>query len=180
MTSLVIGKFSRYSLKVVVPVRSIIRAGFHAAGFETCGRSRTGRDRCGRVFRSVRRRRGRNAPPSMKTRPVAARRLRTTWRGCCNPSAARGRFPAPSLPFEAYRPRIPVARTGKILLQNQTDLPRPVLSEKIFRFPPPPNHLYIRSRPVPLEGRIAIVTDVGTGCSGRGSARARRDRRAGR
>jgi len=40
-------------------------------------------------------------------------------------------------------------------------LPGPVLLEKIFPFPSYPNHFYIRRRLVPLEGRIAIVTDAG-------------------
>ena len=31
-----------------------------------------------------------------------------------------------------------------------------------------PNHRLYPAHPVPLEGRIAIVTDVGTGCGGRG------------
>jgi len=56
---------------------------------------------------------------------------------------------------------IPAARVEKILPQNQADLARPVLPEKINLFSRPPNHLYIRSRLVPLEGRIAIVTDAG-------------------
>jgi hypothetical protein len=34
---------------------------------------------------------------------------------------------------------------------------------------PKPNHFYKRRHPVPHEGRFAIVTDVGTGCGGRGS-----------
>ena len=49
-----------YSLKVVIPVRPIIRSRLQAAGFETCVRSRTGRDRCGQAFRSARRRHGRH------------------------------------------------------------------------------------------------------------------------
>src|SRR5258708_7763157 len=32
---------------------------------------------------------------------------------------------------------------------------------KIFRFAIDPNHLYIRGRPVPPEGRLMIVTAVG-------------------
>jgi hypothetical protein len=39
----------------------------------------------------------------------------------------------------------------------------PVLSEKIFLFLPKPNHRHILGHPVPLEGRIAIVTDAGRG-----------------
>jgi hypothetical protein len=34
-------------------------------------------------------------------------------------------------------------------------------SKKYFRFHADPNHRHIRSRLVPLEGRIAIVTDAG-------------------
>ena len=39
----------------------------------------------------------------------------------------------------------------------------PVLPAKIFRFAITPNHSYNSRHPVPLEGRIAIVTDVGCG-----------------
>ena len=37
----------------------------------------------------------------------------------------------------------------------------PVLVEKIFWFSEMANHWYILGRPVPLEGRFAIVTDAG-------------------
>jgi hypothetical protein len=37
---------------------------------------------------------------------------------------------------------------------------RPVPPQKIFRFAPDPNQLHIVSRPVPNEGRFAIVTNV--------------------
>ena len=39
----------------------------------------------------------------------------------------------------------------------------PVLPAKIFRFAITPNHPYKSAIPHPLEGRIAIVTDVGRG-----------------
>src|SRR5580700_1072309 len=32
----------------------------------------------------------------------------------------------------------------------------------------PPNHRHLSAHPVPQEGRIMIVTDVGAGCGGRG------------
>jgi hypothetical protein len=35
------------------------------------------------------------------------------------------------------------------------------------------------NRPTPLQGRIAIVTDAGCGCGGRGSVRRAMDGRAG-
>jgi hypothetical protein len=35
----------------------------------------------------------------------------------------------------------------------------------------PAKSLHKRGHPAPVEGRIAIVTDVGAGCGGRGSAR---------
>jgi hypothetical protein len=38
--------------------------------------------------------------------------------------------------------------------ENNSEFPK-------FRFSPDPNQLYIRCRLVPLEGRIAIVTDAG-------------------
>jgi hypothetical protein len=53
------------------------------------------------------------------------------------------------------------ARTEKILLRDQRDLPCPVPFAKIFLFSADPNQLHIPHRLVPLEGRIAIVTDAG-------------------
>ena len=50
---------------------------------------------------------------------------------------------------------------------------------KIFRFPSRANHLLISRHAVPREGALAVVTDVGMGCGGRGSVVARGDRRAG-
>ena len=44
---------------------------------------------------------------------------------------------------------------------DQSDLPCPVPFAKIFPFPPDPNQQYIPRRPVPREGRFAIVTDAG-------------------
>jgi len=58
-------------------------------------------------------------------------------------------------------PGLRFARTGKILLWDQRDLPCPVPFAKIFLFSPDPNQLHIPSRLVPHEGRIAIVTDAG-------------------
>jgi hypothetical protein len=53
-----------------------------------------------------------------------------------------------------------VAR-GKILPRNQFDSTCPVLSKKIFRFHPDANHFSDSRRSVPMQGRIAIVTDAG-------------------
>jgi hypothetical protein len=39
---------------------------------------------------------------------------------------------------------------------------------KINPFALPPNHFHNFRHPVPLEGRFAIVTDVGAGCGGHG------------
>jgi hypothetical protein len=63
-------------------------------------------------------------------------------------------------------------RELRIATAHSTDLARPAPSAKIFSFTPYPNHLYVRRRLVPLEGRIAIVTDAGrdavdAGCVGR-------------
>jgi len=44
---------------------------------------------------------------------------------------------------------------------HATDLGSPAPFAKIFPFRVYPNHFYIRRRLVPLEGRIAIVTDAG-------------------
>jgi hypothetical protein len=45
----------------------------------------------------------------------------------------------------------------------------PALIRKIFRFTRRANHLYKLAPSHPTEGRIAIVTDAGCGCGGRGS-----------
>ena len=42
--------YRTHSLKVIVPVRSVIRARLHATGFETCVRTRMDTDPCGRFF----------------------------------------------------------------------------------------------------------------------------------
>src|ERR1700687_1167757 len=69
-----------------------------------------------------------------------------------------GRNPdAPAIIIPASR----LARTGKILLRDQRDLPRPAPFAKIIPFAADPNQLHILHRLVPLEGRIAIVTDAG-------------------
>src|SRR5256886_15050144 len=57
------------------------------------------------------------------------------------------------------------------LPQLQADLPRPVPHTKIFRFVTDPNHPYNSCHPVPPRGALAIVTNVGAGCGGRGSVR---------
>jgi hypothetical protein len=61
-----------------------------------------------------------------------------------------------------------LARRAKISLRAKTC---PPLRAKIFRFAFDPNQTYSFHRPGPQEGRIAIVTDVGMGCGGRGSVR---------
>jgi hypothetical protein len=61
------------------------------------------------------------------------------------------------------------ARIGEFIEPDQVDLAGPAPFAKIFRFPFDPNHRLISCRLIPLKGRIAIVTDVGMGCGGRGS-----------
>ena len=51
--------------------------------------------------------------------------------------------------------------TGHCGLVALPDLVCPDLIAKIFLFSSDPNHRHIRRRLVPLEGRIAIVTDAG-------------------
>jgi hypothetical protein len=53
-----------------------------------------------------------------------------------------------------------LARTAEFIEADQIDHPRPVLLQKIFRFAPTPNQIYIVGYPAPTEGRFAIVTDV--------------------
>src|SRR5438876_12400703 len=59
----------------------------------------------------------------------------------------------------------PTGKSGGIVISCLAPL------EKIFRFPPDANHFTDSHRLVPLEGRIAIVTERGAGCGGRGSVR---------
>ncbi|MDR3484907.1 MAG: hypothetical protein P4M05_08340 [Bradyrhizobium sp.] len=53
------------------------------------------------------------------------------------------------------------ARSTQFTERNQADLPRPVPFAKIFSFPSDPNQLHVSRRLVPMEGRLAIVTDAG-------------------
>ena len=53
-----------------------------------------------------------------------------------------------------------LARIAEFIEWNQTDLPCPVLAQKIIRFTSDPNHRLISRHPVPNEGRFAIVTNV--------------------
>jgi hypothetical protein len=55
--------------------------------------------------------------------------------------------------------------------QITSDFPKScqVQESKIFRFHRRANHRYRFAHPVPLRGALAIVTNVGTGCGGRGS-----------
>jgi hypothetical protein len=54
-----------------------------------------------------------------------------------------------------------ICPTGKSATARAFDCPVPFA--KIFLFSRTPNQIYIPCHPVPLEGRIAIVTDVGHG-----------------
>ena len=64
----------------------------------------------------------------------------------------------PAFPFVAYATRCP---TGKSLRARWG--PCPPLRKKINYFAAGRNQLYSPPIPPPLEGRIAIVTDVGCG-----------------
>src|SRR5687767_5569034 len=60
--------------------------------------------------------------------------------------------------------------TGKSVRQPR--FPRQVIYfcfSEIFHFTPAPNQIYIHRCPVPFRGALAIVTNVGAGCGGRGS-----------
>jgi hypothetical protein len=60
-----------------------------------------------------------------------------------------------------------ICPSGKSAATRAFALSSPV--EKNISVFPKPNHFYKHRHPVPHEGRFAIVTDVGTGCGGRGS-----------
>jgi hypothetical protein len=68
----------------------------------------------------------------------------------------------------------PDARLCCFLQQLQADLRRPASVAKIIRFAATPNHPYNARHPVPRRGALAIVTNVGAGCGGRGSVRRER------
>ena len=72
--------------------------------------------------------------------------------------------------FDRGRHYFALVRAAEFLEADQGDLGRPVLFAKIFRFTLCPNHRYIPRHPVPLRGALAIVTNVGAGCGGRGGA----------
>src|ERR1700732_3706869 len=60
--------------------------------------------------------------------------------------------------------RNPVAPKEKKRLRKQRDATCPDLAVKIFLFSSPPNHRHIYRRlALEKEGRLAIVTDVGSG-----------------
>ena len=61
------------------------------------------------------------------------------------------------------------ARLGGFLQCSQGDLLRPVWVAKIFRFRRRANQFYQLAPSRSERGALAIVTDVGTGCGGRGS-----------
>src|SRR5258708_7354868 len=61
----------------------------------------------------------------------------------------------------AHRDPLAPSVTLLILPDGQIRESCPAPFAKIFLFPPDPNHFYIHRRLVPLEGRIAIVTDAG-------------------
>jgi hypothetical protein len=61
------------------------------------------------------------------------------------------------------RCKIGLVPTAEFVEADQTDLGCPVPFAKTFRFRSDPNQNYKPRHPVPDEGRIAIVTDVGHG-----------------
>ncbi len=73
--------------------------------------------------------------------------------------------PSQSRIHEYCRP----ARYTSFVQAIQPDLPVHPSPQKHSASPESPNHPYIPRRPVPIRGALAIVTNVGTGCGGRGS-----------
>src|ERR1700688_844067 len=80
--------------------------------------------------------------------------------GSAKSGVAVRRNHGPGLRCAASGLRTGVLKT-RFVEPDQSDLPCPVPFAKIFRFAPDPNHFYNSRRPVPLQGRIAIVTDAG-------------------
>jgi hypothetical protein len=52
-------------------------------------------------------------------------------------------------------------QNGELLSRINVIWPVQSPCSKIIRFAATPNQIYINSRPAPLEGRLAIVTDAG-------------------
>src|ERR1700742_4949323 len=65
------------------------------------------------------------------------------------------------------RPPNSLASSARFPQSLQADLGRPDPSAKIFSFSSDPNHRLNLRHPVPREGTLAIVTNVGAGCGGR-------------
>jgi hypothetical protein len=63
---------------------------------------------------------------------------------------------------------LPLAGSTDFARRGKSAIPCPAPFVKIFLFESDPNQMRMSRHPVPLEGRIAIVTDVGAGCGGRG------------
>src|SRR2546430_11549176 len=61
--------------------------------------------------------------------------------------------------------------TARFVETIQADASSPVLSAKIFLFPPDPNQIYISPRPTPTQGAYRDRHGRGAGCDGRGSVR---------
>jgi hypothetical protein len=60
------------------------------------------------------------------------------------------------------------ARSSLFIEPDQADAIGPVLFAKIIRFSLHPKQIYIYRRSGPIEGRFAVVTNVGPECGGRG------------
>jgi len=65
----------------------------------------------------------------------------------------------------------PFTTRGDFCLTGKSPVGCPAPLAKIFAFSFGANHLHVSAIPSHTEGRFAIVTDVGTGCDGRGSIR---------
>jgi hypothetical protein len=111
-----------------------------------------------------------NIPPSFPTkRGVGYRHGRWGGMRCNCGESALNRF-NPEIATWWAMPLGP-ARLCDFLQQLQADLACPASTAKIFRFAATPNHPYNSRHPVPRRGALAIVTNVGAGCGGRGSVR---------
>ena len=85
-----------------------------------------------------------------------------------------GKVPLPlSLPIPGLQQGGPLRRLRPVIC------PLSSLFLKKFRFALDPNQIYIHRRPVPLQGRIAIVTDAGRDAMDAAASGAKPDGRAG-
>jgi hypothetical protein len=117
-------------------------------------------------------------PSSIDRRPMAAPKWQPArdFGARTITSPVFGPIKHPTVPQTGTNSVAPKRRFPEVF---QRDLPCPALPRKTFRLKRRANQNYKLGHLVPERGALAIVTNVGTGCGGRGSVGVSRYRRAG-